>query len=530
MFFEARQTDLAARIGRLSTGHGEIETPAFVPVVHPVRQAVSTDHLRRMGFDLLITNAYITRKRYGVEPESIHEIIKFDGSVMTDSGGYQVLRYGDVDVTARDMALFQARLGSDIAIPLDKPTGLKLSHEKAESYVNRTLEAAEETLSVVDSGGNSNSKTIWVGPVQGGEHLDLVSHSAKRLDALGFEMFALGSPTEVMESYEFGLLARMIIAAKSSLPSGKPLHLFGAGHPLTIPLAVALGCDTFDSASYMLYAREDRYLLPSGTAKLQDLRYLPCACEVCTGHTARELADLGSEERFVELAKHNLHAIKREVDSVKQAIVDGRLWEHVMQKAMSHPKLLEANEVLKEASAYLEDGTPLYKERALLLFTPVDQYRPELARFRRIVLQHRQNPKASRDTLLLLREPDEHPFYSSGIYSNIKQSLGNKSIHLAYYSPFLGVVPEELSDLFPAAHHVSSRGKFRADEFPTFLAALESYVSKNGFKRVIMVADEFAKDSLQRISEVTELVLLGKDATAEEIIEQACSRVEGRTK
>jgi len=247
--FEARYTDLAARIGKLETHHGLIETPAFVPVIHPVKQTIQTSKLKAMGFELLITNAYITKKKYGDDTYDIHEVINFDGAIMTDSGGYQILEYGEIDVNPKDMAQFEERIGSDIAIPLDKPTGLKLEHSVAESYVNQTLEAAKETIETV-----GNSKTIWVGPIQGGEHLDLVASSAKSLDKLGYNMFALGSPTEVMESYEYKLLAMMIISAKKSIPSSKPLHLFGAGHPMTIPLAVALGCDTFDSASYILYA------------------------------------------------------------------------------------------------------------------------------------------------------------------------------------------------------------------------------------------------------------------------------------
>ena len=506
--FEVRQTDLAGRIGRLYTEHGIIETPAFVPVIHPVKQTISPEELKKIGFDLVITNAYITKKKYGEQPGSIHKIINFDGAVMTDSGGYQVLEYGDIDANPREIALFEEMIGSDIAIPLDKPTGFRLDRDTAESYVNQTLKAAEETISIVNS-----SSTIWAGPIQGGEHLDLIATSARRLDMLGYNMFALGSPTEVMESYEFSLLARMIIAAKSSIPSSKPMHLFGAGHPLTIPLAVALGCDTFDSASYMLYARDSRYMLPSGTAKLEDLQYLPCNCEICIKYNAKELIELGKESRFVELAKHNLYVIKTEVDLVKQSIVDGRLWEYVMQKASSHPKLFESIQVFKESSEFLEEGTPLYKEKALFLFTPLDQYRPELIRFRKMVLQ---NITAHKNILLLLREPDEHPFYTSSQYNRIRKALQDNSVQLAYYSPFLGIVPEEVSDIFPAAHHVSARTKFGADEFPTFDDALISYIKKNGFKKVVIVADEFAKDVLQRISEI-DLVVLQRDAKVDKI-------------
>jgi len=87
--FEILKTDLAARIAILQTNHGKVETPAFVPVVHPVKQSIPPSKLKQMGFDLVITNAYITMKRWGDEAakRGIHDIIKFDGSIMTDSGG-----------------------------------------------------------------------------------------------------------------------------------------------------------------------------------------------------------------------------------------------------------------------------------------------------------------------------------------------------------------------------------------------------------------------------------------------------------
>jgi 7-cyano-7-deazaguanine tRNA-ribosyltransferase len=177
--FEVLHSDLAARIGRLRTLHGVVETPAFVPVVHPVRQTVDTQVLKKIGFDLVITNAYITLRHYGDEARrrGIHDIINYDGAVMTDSGGYQVLEYGSVDVEPAAMAQFESDIKSDVSIPLDRPTGYGLEHKKAKEYVAITLKNALETLGVI-----GNTDAIWVAPVQGAEHFDLVEQSARELD------------------------------------------------------------------------------------------------------------------------------------------------------------------------------------------------------------------------------------------------------------------------------------------------------------------------------------------------------------
>ena len=180
--FEISKTDLAGRIGTLYTNHGKIETPAYVPVIHPVKQTIPSKKIREIGFDLVITNAYITRNNYGDDAikKGIHKIIDFDGGIMTDSGGYQVLEYGDVDVLPPDMANFEKGILTDFAIPLDKPTGYGMPIKKAEAYVKHTLNVCKQTLD--DSVDNGQ---IWIGPIQGGEHFDLVGKSTKKFSQYG---------------------------------------------------------------------------------------------------------------------------------------------------------------------------------------------------------------------------------------------------------------------------------------------------------------------------------------------------------
>lgn len=478
--FEVRYSDLAGRIGRLETPHGIVETPTFVPVVHPVRQTVSTQFLKKMGFQIVITNAYITLRHYGDEARKrgIHDIIGYDGAVMTDSGGYQVLEFGSVEVEPATIAQFEKDIGSDIPIPLDKPTGYGLEYEQAKEYVAVTLKNSQETLNVV-----GDTDAIWIGPVQGAEHFDLVEHSARELDRMGFQLMALGSPVELMEAYEFATLARMIIAAKKIIPS-KPVHLFGAGHPLTIPLAVALGCDMFDSASYMLYAKDRRYMTPTGTVRLEELFYLSCQCSTCSSYSLQELRGMQRDEGTIQIAKHNLHVLKAEVDSVKQAIMDGRLWEYVMQKARAHPKLMEAAQLFKDIGM-LEDGTPLFKERAIFFYEPIDQHRPEAMRFRRAVSAF----QSRRKKLILCPEGQVHPFYSTRSYRDVVKKFPDAQV--CSYSPFLGIIPAEISDVYPASHNLAARSGHRPEDYPTFIESLKEFAGR--FEETIIVADDFMK-------------------------------------
>ena len=485
--FEISKTDLAGRIGTLYTNHGKIETPAFVPVIHPVKQTIPSKKIKEIGFDLVITNAYITRNSYGDEAvkKGIHKIINFDGGIMTDSGGYQVLEYGDVDVLPPDMADFERGILTDFAIPLDKPTGYGMPIKKAEAYVKHTLDVCKQTLE-----NSADNGQIWIGPIQGGEHFDLVGKSTKSLVGMGFQMLALGSPVEFMESYEYRLLAQMIVAAKKQMPHSIPLHLFGAGHPLTIPFAIALGCDTFDSASYMLYAKQLRYITDDGTRHLSDISIFPCNCEICSKHTPDEFRQLEATKKINQLAIHNLYAIKLEVDKVKQAIYEGRLWEYVIKKARAHPKLFEMIEVMTENYEFLGLGTPKFKEKAIFLFSKEDQYRPEVQSFHNTVRKF----KSKKKKLIITKESSSKPGYLSHEYSRLKKIKDFESFQVCQYNPLLGLIPIEISDIFPAAHHETSRIDFKPNEFPVFEKTWNKFFANNKFSEIYFnKEDKFLK-------------------------------------
>ena len=443
MVFEIKDIDLGGRIGRLCTRHGCIETPAFFPVIDVYRQEVGLDDIARIGFRQVITNAYLTLKRFGdlAVEKGIHGILGWDGIVMTDSGAYQILEYGEVDVSPEEIIRFQEAIGSDIAVILDIPTG-DVDRERARETVEETLRRARRARELIRESG-----ALWVLPVQGGKYLDLVEYSAREARKIHgeYSVFGLGSPTVYLEQYNYIIIIRMLAAARRILPWGKPLHLFGAGHPLIIPLAVALGADLFDSASYIIYARDDRYITEYGVERLERLEYFPCNCPVCSRYTPQELRSMPKPERTRLLAIHNLYMIKKSIERTKQAIREGRLWEYLEEVSRRHPRALEAFREIAARSSELEETTPTVKGvvRGLRLYDQYSARRPRLERYRRRLRGYLSGrPRPSRVTLLPYPEDASQCPLSS---------WGGEEMR-AYYLPFLGLIPEELCGVYPTIH------------------------------------------------------------------------------
>ena len=451
--FEVKATDMGARVGSIKTKTSEFETPALLPVIHPVRQLLPCREIKSMGYEAVMTNAYTTFRRLRERAsEGIHRIIDYEGTVMTDSGGYQVLEFGSVDISSGEMASFEEKISSDIAVILDKPTGLDVTRKHAEETVQLTLRAARTTKKVI-----TRDDLIWTLPIQGGKYTDLVAESAKASSNLDFGCYALGSPVEVMEEYDFSLLVEMISASKRHLPANKPFHLFGAGHPLILPLAISLGCDMFDSASYMLYARQDRYISSRGTIRLEQLEYLGCSCKVCVSLKASELKRLAKEERTLALARHNLFVLRQIIEETKQAIWEGRLWEYVSANSRNHPRVLEAfRKAVSLEKEMFESGTPSFKDRGLFLFEPLDLKRPEVIRFRKKL---KSLDLSSKRRLVIVPETKTKPFLRSKIYKELAKIIGSEDL-VTFACPNFGLVPAEISDIYPVSQTTTALVEF----------------------------------------------------------------------
>ncbi|MEM2146947.1 MAG: tRNA guanosine(15) transglycosylase TgtA, partial [Candidatus Jordarchaeaceae archaeon] len=458
MSFEIKYyRDLMGRIGQIKTKSGSFQTPALLPVVDPKNLIIPPSVLKKeFKCDAIITNAFIIKKNFYEQArgEGLHNFLNFHDSIMTDSGAYQLLVYGEVDVSPEEVVTIQEEIGTDIAIILDIPSGLDASFSEVENRVKQTIKNAETSLKQ-----RTRKDILWIGPVQGGVYLDLVKQCATEVGKLDFDMHAIGSVTQLMEKYQFEKLVDLVMTAKQNLPPQRPVHLFGAGHPMVFSLIVAMGVDTFDSAAYALYAKNNRYLTPTGTVRLEELKYNVCLCPICRETPPQELLNKPQTERETLLAKHNLYVSLMEIQTIRQAIFEGRLWELLEIRARSHPSLLEALRRLGEYSDILEIYTPTTKPHAIFYGGPETLKRPEVTRHLK-KLENLLQPEEA-DILLILLEPKTKPFYKSKENSEVLKLLKDfpeeqqKRLQLMTKSTIFGLVPFELEEVYPLSQHLN---------------------------------------------------------------------------
>lgn len=489
MSFEIRERDILGRIGRLKTKSGTVETPVLLPVVNPAIQPIPPERIRReFGFEALITNAYILKQRFKDQPiqEGLHKFLNFNGAIMTDSGAYQILVYGDIQTNPKEIVQYQEQIDTDIATILDIPTGWKVTEKHAAQTVKETLNRARGFFKT-----KTRDDILWVGPVQGGKYLDLVAKSAQETGRLPFNIHALGSPTEVMERYRFDVLVDMIMTAKMNLPFDRPLHLFGAGHPFMFSLAVALGCDLFDSAAYALYARDNRYMTENGTHRLNELEYFPCACPKCGGTTPKQVLELKQEQRTSFLAEHNLYVCSAEMKRVKQAIKDGRLWEHLEMRAHAHPALLQALRTLSKYEEYVEKHSPTIKNSGLFFFNSISLMRPEVVHYRKMLAERYSKPKQA-ETLLLMAQTDRKPFHKSKEYKKVASALRLREekdvIHTCFYAAPFGVIPIELDEVYPLSQYEAVL-QLDKETIEYIAHQIADYIDRTDYRTVILIND-----------------------------------------
>ena len=446
--FEIKAKDNMGRVGVLKTKHGDVKTPALMPVIHPRKQAID---VAKYGADIVITNAYLIYKDEELKKEAVekglHELIHFDGPVMTDSGSFQLSVYGDVEITNKEVIEFQELIGTDIGTSLDIPTAPFVDREKAESDLEITIERAKEAVQFKKE---NNIEMLLNSVVQGSTYLDLRRQCAKELSALDADLYPIGAVVPLMESYHYKDLVDVVMNSMKELSDTVPRHLMGAGHPMIFALCVAMGCDLFDSAAYILYAEDDRLLSTRGTFKLENLQEMPCSCEVCTKYTPDDLRAMPKKERRDLIAQHNLHVSFAELRLIRQAIYDGNLMELVEERCRAHPALLEAVRQLANYSEDLEKYDPRSKKSAFFYTGPESLGRSEV---RRHMQKLREMPK-KRDLVIL--PPSRKPYskFISGklgefyVYGEEHEIDEDNTDFMVLDIPF-GLIPLEIDEVYP---------------------------------------------------------------------------------
>jgi queuine tRNA-ribosyltransferase len=366
--FELRATDGAARAGVLRTAHGELETPAFMPVgTKATVKAVDPDELESLGAQILLGNTYHLHFRPGTDLIAqlggLHAFMGWDGPILTDSGGFQVfslrhtiLRQDDEGVTFRSVydgdearftpelvARLQARLGSDIAMCLDvvPPTGVP-RQELAEAVRRTTLWASRQK-----SADRAPGQLLF-GIAQGGSDPELRRRSVEEIADLGFDGLALGG-LAIGEPRE-QMLDTTAWSAEL-LPTHQPRYFMGIGDPIGILEVIECGIDMFDCSLPTRNARTGSALTWEGQLNLKNARFardpLPldegCACPACTRFTRAYVRHLLNQQEILGLRLLSLHNLRFVLDLVagaRAAIARGELQSY-KEEALARLQLSE---------------------------------------------------------------------------------------------------------------------------------------------------------------------------------------------
>ena len=338
--FEITARDGQARLGKLHTKHGIVQTPCLLPVINPnIRTIEPREMWDKYGIQALITNSYVIWKHEKLKSvalsDGVHSLLDYPGMVMTDSGTFQSYVYGDVEVGVEEIVQFQKDIGVDVATMLDVFTRPDMTYFQVKEAVNETVKRSTPSISTAQ-------EMMLNGPIQGGIFPELRAMSAKKMSELDFSVHPIGGIVPVMEQQKYTNLAKIMLATKSNLSPNRPVHMFGCGHPMLFPMLIALGADLFDSAAYVLFARDGRLLTPWGTEKISEMEEWPIIMPSVSNHTPAEVRKMSKEDRTILLSRFNLEVTLQELSRCRQAVRDGTIWRLAERRSHQHPALREA--------------------------------------------------------------------------------------------------------------------------------------------------------------------------------------------
>jgi len=358
--FEVLKTDsLGARRGRLTTPHGTVETPFFMPVgTQASVKGLTQEALEELGAEIILANTYHLYLRPGHELVrklgGLHKFMSWPRAILTDSGGYQVFSLSELRkmtdegvrfrshldgsehlLTPEKAAEIQLALGSDIAMVLDECIETPAPREKAEAALKRTTEWARRARNYFQESARRNGDlSQWqFGIVQGATFADLRRESARQLLDLDFPGYAVGG-LAVGEPHP--ITCEMTAEVTALLPKDRLRYLMGVGRPEQIADYVALGIDMMDcvlptraARHACLYTSEGRVLIKN-SRYAQDQRPIDpkCACSVCRRYSRaylRHLFAAGELTAAILATHHNVHFYLDIMRQIREAIEFGNL-------------------------------------------------------------------------------------------------------------------------------------------------------------------------------------------------------------
>jgi 7-cyano-7-deazaguanine tRNA-ribosyltransferase len=193
------------------------------------------------------------------------------------------------------------------------------------------------------------------------------------------------------------------------------------------------------------------------------------------------------------LARHNLHACFSEIRRIKQAIIEGRLWEHLEIRAHSHPALLRAVKEMAKYSRYFEENSPVTKKSGFFFFGSVGLCRPEVVRHSKRLSERYSPPKGSK-VLFLLPQSKTKPFNKSREHKEalkqiqLKMGVKNRKIHVCTYSAPFGVIPAELDEVYPLSQHETTT-PLDSDTINYVAEQAEKYIAQRNYEKVVLLED-----------------------------------------
>jgi queuine tRNA-ribosyltransferase len=343
-----------ARLGKMHTAHGDVETPAFIPVgTQATVKSLTPEELRGLGVQIILANTYHLYLRPGheviAELGGLHQFMHWDGPILTDSGGYQVFSLSKLrDISAEGVTFqshldgsrhlltpekaieIQEALGSDIMMCLDECTPYPATHSESQ----RSLDLSTDWARRCKESRNPGRAALF-GIVQGGMFKDLRTQGAEALIDIGFDGYALGG-LSVGEPKE--MMIDVSAAVLPVLPGPLPRYVMGVGTSEELIELVALGTDMFDCVIPTRNARNGQLFMRGGSINICNARYRDdqgpveagCLCYTCTHYSRAYLRHLFMAKELLAYRLntiHNIHYFMTLMRQIREAVGQDRFEE-----------------------------------------------------------------------------------------------------------------------------------------------------------------------------------------------------------